>query len=47
MKQLLAIIGELTVLAVVAGASAAAPNPSGSGQPSQTCLSSSAPMEPG
>ncbi len=43
---------KLMVLAVTAFALAATPawaasNPSGTGQPSQTCLSSSAPSEPG
>jgi hypothetical protein len=38
----------LTILLVIgAGSALAASNPNGTGQPSQTCLSSSAPMEPG
>ena len=48
MKQLLAI-GTLVVafLGSTGGTALAAANPSGTGQPSQTCLSSAAPNEPG
>lgn len=35
------------VLATGAGSATAARNPSGTGQPSQTCLSTTAPSEPG
>lgn len=45
------ILGALTIAialtAPVAGHAFAAANPSGTGQPSQTCLSSTAPAEPG
>jgi ABC-type glycerol-3-phosphate transport system substrate-binding protein len=47
MRKLLAILSLIMLLAVGAGAAFAASNPSGTGQPSQTCLSSSAPNEPG
>jgi len=45
------ILGALTIAAALtapmAGNVFAAANPSGTGQPSQTCLSSTAPREPG
>lgn len=47
MGKLLAILSLIMLLAVGTGAAFAASNPSGTGQPSQTCLSSSAPNEPG
>ena len=47
MKQLLAIAAAFMLFAAFAAASVAAGNPSGTGQPSQTCLSTSAPNEPG
>ena len=47
MKKFGATIGLVTALAVSAAPSLAASNPSGTGQPSQTCLSSTAPNEPG
>jgi hypothetical protein len=48
LKRMLAT-GALVVAALGAagGTALAAPNPSGTGQPSQTCLSSVAPTEPG
>jgi hypothetical protein len=46
MKYLLMILTTLAVMAVLAS-TAVAGNPSGQGQPSQTCLSSTAPQEPG
>ncbi len=42
---LLACVAGLLVIG--AGAAFAGSNPNGTGQPSQTCLSSTAPMEPG
>jgi predicted lipid-binding transport protein (Tim44 family) len=47
MKKLAAILGVLVAVAVAAMPALAASNPSGTGQPSQTCLSSTAPNEPG
>jgi hypothetical protein len=47
MKQLLAIAAVLALFATLAASSLAATNPNGTGQPSQTCLSSTAPAEPG
>ncbi len=42
------IAAAVAALAIVLPATgAAAPNPNGTGQPSQTCLSSTAPSEPG
>ena len=46
MSKLLALATALVVLVVVAPALGAR-DPSGKGQPSQTCLSSTAPAEPG
>jgi hypothetical protein len=46
MKGLIAVAAA-TVAVALPAAAAAAPNPNGTGQPSQTCLSSTAPMEPG
>jgi hypothetical protein len=48
MRRLLAM-GAIVValLGPAAGTALAAPNPSGTGQPSQTCLSSGATTEPG
>lgn len=37
----------ITLFVLASASSAAASNPSGTGQPSQTCLSGSAPNEPG
>lgn len=45
MKKLVVLV--VTVFALAAAPALGAGNPSGSGQPSQTCLSSSAPSEPG
>ncbi len=45
--KLLATGAALIAAAAFAGSGAAAPNPNGTGQPSQTCLSSTAPSEPG
>jgi hypothetical protein len=47
MRQLLAIAAVLAAVAVLVAPSLAATDPSGTGQPSQTCLSSTAPTEPG
>jgi hypothetical protein len=47
MKNLLAIAAAVVLFAVLAAASLAASNPSSTGQPSQTCLTSTAPTEPG
>jgi hypothetical protein len=47
MRHLLALFVLLTVAAAIAASVASAANPPGNGQPSQTCLSSTAPMEPG
>ena len=47
MKHLLAIAAIVCLFAALAASAVAAPNPSGTGQPSQTCLSSTAPNEPG
>lgn len=41
------IVGAATVFVLAAGPAFGAGNPSGTGQPSQTCLSSAAPSEPG
>ena len=45
MKKLLALV--IAVAAIAAPSAFAGGNPSGTGQPSQTCLSSTAPSEPG
>jgi hypothetical protein len=47
MNKIAAALGALAVAAVAATPSLAASNPNGTGQPSQTCLSSTAPSEPG
>ena len=47
MRKLLVAVTVASVFAIPAAGSFAASNPSGTGQPSQTCLSSSAPSEPG
>lgn len=47
MRKLLAALSLIMLLAIGAGSALAASNPNGTGQPSQTCLSSSAPNEPG
>jgi hypothetical protein len=47
MKRLLAGGLAAALLAIGAATASAASNPSGTGQPSQTCLSSTAPSEPG
>ena len=48
LKRMLAV-GALVaaVFGATGGTALAAPNPNGTGQPSQTCLSSAAPNEPG
>jgi hypothetical protein len=46
MRAFIAALAVITAIGAFA-AGALASNPSGSGQPSQTCLSSSAPKEPG
>jgi hypothetical protein len=45
MKKLMLLAG--VVFALAAGPAFGAGNPSGTGQPSQTCLSDTAPSEPG
>jgi hypothetical protein len=45
MKKLVVLTA--TLFALAAGTAFGAGNPSGTGQPSQTCLSSTAPSEPG
>ena len=47
MSTPLAVLGSFVALALAATPALATRNPSGSGQPSQTCLSSTAPSEPG
>ncbi len=47
MTKLTASCVAALLLAIGAASASAASNPSGSGQPSQTCLSSTAPSEPG
>ena len=47
MKHLLAIAATLALFAALAASAMAASNPNGRGQPSQSCLSSTAPAEPG
>ena len=47
MKKPIACSVAAVLLAIGAASATAAPNPSGTGQPSQTCLSSTAPTEPG
>ena len=47
MKKLLASGTLVGALAIGATGATAAPNPATTGQPSQTCLSSTAPTEPG
>ena len=47
MKKLLALTVATVAFAAPAASSIAASNPNGSGQPSQTCLSDTAPNEPG
>jgi hypothetical protein len=47
MRILVILLAALTLLAVVVPTALGASNPSGTGQPSQTCLSSTAPSEPG
>ena len=47
MRKLLVASGLVVALFIIATASAIAANPPGTGQPSQTCLSSTAPAEPG
>jgi hypothetical protein len=47
MKRIAAAVGLAVAMAVAAAPALAAPNPNGTGQPSQTCLSSTAPNEPG
>jgi len=47
MRFLVAGAAVVAAAVVAAGPGAAASNPNGTGQPSQTCLSSTAPNEPG
>jgi hypothetical protein len=47
MRKLFAALFVTTLFVIGAGSAVAASNPSGTGQPSQTCLSSTAPNEPG
>lgn len=47
MRALVAALSLAALLLVGVGSAIAASNPSGTGQPSQSCLSSTAPMEPG
>jgi hypothetical protein len=47
MRKLLALVVVIAAMFAVVVASATAGNPSGTGPPSQTCLSSTAPNEPG
>src|SRR5437667_12825132 len=47
MRKLYAAAAAALLLAIGATTASAASNPSGTGQPSQTCLSSTAPSEPG
>ncbi len=47
MRIVLAAMLLAVACALTAGAALAASNPNGTGQPSQTCLSSTAPNEPG
>jgi hypothetical protein len=47
MRRIVVVPLVAVLMALGAGTAFAASNPSGSGQPNQTCLSSTAPMEPG
>ena len=49
MRKLFVVVSVAVLFAIGAGSGSAArnPSPSGTGQPSQTCLSSTAPTEPG
>jgi hypothetical protein len=47
MRSLVAALSLSVLLVIGVGSALAASNPNGTGQPSQTCLSSTAPMEPG
>lgn len=47
MKHALVNVLAVALFTIAAAGALAASNPSGHGQPSQTCLSDSAPMEPG
>jgi hypothetical protein len=47
MKVVVILLAAVTLLLIGVPATLGAPNPSGTGQPSQTCLSSTAPSEPG
>jgi hypothetical protein len=47
MRKLVTGVIAASLLAIGAASATAASNPSGTGQPSQTCLSSTAPSEPG
>jgi hypothetical protein len=47
MKHAHAFVAAIVISALPAASAPAATNPSGTGQPSQTCLSSTAPTEPG
>jgi hypothetical protein len=47
MRSLVAALSLSVLLVVGVGSALAASNPNGTGQPSQTCLSSTATMEPG
>jgi hypothetical protein len=46
-KPMCSLLGTVVALAVAAAPALSASNPSGTGQPSQTCLSSTAANEPG
>ena len=46
-RTLFGLAGGILLLAGAVGTSLAAQNPSGTGQPSQSCLSQTAPNEPG
>ncbi len=47
MRNVIALAASAAALMVIGVPAFGASNPSGTGQPSQTCLSSSAPTEPG
>ncbi len=47
MKRLLVLLAVFAIAAGIAASAMAASDPSGTGQPSQTCLSSTAQNEPG
>lgn len=47
MRVIVILLAALALLSIGVPATLGASNPSGTGQPSQTCLSSTAPSEPG